>query len=160
MQVRRQYSKCLRYVPLFSHVISPVRSALSSDADFDRGDSCGSFEFLGRNHGHDRRPRRPSTLADDSIREETDDHDLDPEEENDEEKLFLPVKGANRDKEFPEEAEVLRQIQELSANMEASRSKSSSSRKSSSISNDSGGSKRSKSIGQGSDRSNKGDRKV
>lgn len=110
--------------------VESCRSAMSSDLDFDYGDSCGSFEFLGRGNAS-RRPRRPSTLADDSIQEETGDDELD-DEEDEEEKLFLPRKGAAHvnARSFPDEAEVLRQIQELGA-AAAGRSSNNSSRKSS-----------------------------
>ena len=58
---------------------------MSSDLDFDRGDSCGSFEFLSR--GHVRKGgRRPSAPADESIQEETCDDELEDEED----RLFCP----------------------------------------------------------------------
>ena len=61
---------------------------MSSDLDFDRGDSCGSFEFLSR--GHVRKGgRRPSAPADESIQEETCDDDLE-DEEDEEDRLFCP----------------------------------------------------------------------
>lgn len=40
--------------------VESCRSAMSSDLEFDRGDSCGSFEFL--SGGTRGRPRRPSVL--------------------------------------------------------------------------------------------------
>ena len=60
---------------------------MSSDLDFDRGDSCGSFEFLSR--GVRKGGRRPSAPADESIQEETGDDDLE-DEDDEEDKLFCP----------------------------------------------------------------------
>ena len=65
------------------------RSAMSSDLDFDRGDSCGSFEFLSRGHVRGKGGRRPSAPADESIQEETCDDDLE-DEEDEEDRLFCP----------------------------------------------------------------------
>ena len=64
---------------------------MSSDLDFDRGDSCGSFEFLSRGarEGGRQTGRRPSALADESIQEETGDDELE-DEEDEEDKLFCP----------------------------------------------------------------------
>jgi hypothetical protein len=65
------------------------RSAMSSDLDFDRGDSCGSFEFLSRTRERTRRASALRGAAEDSIQEETGDDELDPAED-DEERLFCP----------------------------------------------------------------------
>ena len=66
---------------------------MSSDLDFDRGDSCGSFEFLSSKR--ERRERRPSALQEDSIVEETCDDDCESNaaEDDEDEKLFQPVKN-------------------------------------------------------------------
>ena len=103
--------------PGVTGVDESCRSAMSSDLDFDRGDSCGSFEFLSRGHGNSR-PRRPSALAEDSIQEETGDDELNPEEEDEDERLFCPKRRGTGDGVLPgatgaEQAHVLRQIQEL-----------------------------------------------
>jgi len=107
------------------------RSAMSGNTsdwygEFDRGDSCGSFEFLGGG-GKPRRERRPSQLAEDSIQEETGDDGLDGvggEEEDEEDRLFFPKRKSGDGAELPdgsrlpaarsaEEARILKQIQDL-----------------------------------------------
>ena len=145
------------------------RSAMSYS---DIGDSCGSFEFLSGNRPTaSSRRRKTSNFQEDSIQEETADDGCNGEDEDDEDKLFLPVRSAQTglpagERSF-DEAQVLKQIQELSAaalgSGTAESATSNNSRKSSRSNESGGGGGGSRRSGSGSDRSGrakKGGRKV
>jgi hypothetical protein len=140
------------------------RSAMSGNTsdwygEFDRGDSCGSFEFLGGG-GKGRRERRPSHLASDSIQEETGDDGLDGggDDEDEDERLFFPRRANADGEDLPdgsrlpaarsaEEARILKQIQDLVGTTESGQSRKSS--RSSGGSNGVGGGRRSAERGTG-----------